>query len=69
MFVMAVRRDVQDRMAEASVGASVLLMKITISLSIADLDADDVELLQEISECTQLYLTNRCDPAVRVPAM
>ncbi len=25
--------------------------------------------MQEIAECSQLYLTNRCDPAVRVPAM
>ncbi|RXK36372.1 hypothetical protein M231_06338 [Tremella mesenterica] len=28
-----------------------------------------VEVLQEISECTNLYLTNRCDPSTRVPAM
>jgi len=31
--------------------------------------ADDAELLQEIAECTNLYLTNRCDPSLRVPAM
>jgi hypothetical protein len=28
-----------------------------------------VELLQEIAECTNLYLTNRCEPHLRVPAM
>ncbi|KAK8849686.1 hypothetical protein IAR55_005021 [Kwoniella newhampshirensis] len=28
-----------------------------------------VEILQEIAECTNLYLTNRCDPTLRVPAM
>ncbi|WWC92790.1 uncharacterized protein L201_007749 [Kwoniella dendrophila CBS 6074] len=28
-----------------------------------------VEILQEIAECTNLYLTNRCDPVLRVPAM
>ncbi|CAD6565415.1 MAG: hypothetical protein TREMPRED_001171 [Tremellales sp. Tagirdzhanova-0007] len=28
-----------------------------------------VEILQEIAECTNLYLRNRCDPTLRVPAM
>ncbi|ORY34716.1 Di-sulfide bridge nucleocytoplasmic transport domain-domain-containing protein [Naematelia encephala] len=27
------------------------------------------EILQEIAECSHLYLTNRCDPTLRVPAM
>ncbi|RSH93329.1 hypothetical protein EHS25_007683 [Saitozyma podzolica] len=45
-FVLTVRRDVKERMQEAS-----------------------VEILQEIAECTKLYLTNRCDPTLRVPAM
>ncbi|KAL7425157.1 hypothetical protein Q5752_000845 [Cryptotrichosporon argae] len=45
-FVLAVRRDVHDRIEEYS-----------------------VEILQEIAGCTNAYLTNRCDPTLRVPAM
>lgn len=47
------------------------LISAPLPISIEDLvDADyDVELLQEIAECTSLYLTNRCDPSMRVPAM
>jgi hypothetical protein len=37
-------------------------------LTVSD-EADGPELLQEIAECTNLYLTNRCDPSLRVPAM
>jgi hypothetical protein len=62
-FVLTVRRDVQDKMAEASIGMSPcdqLCMESVAELS---------EILQEISECSQLYLTNRCDPSLRVPAM
>jgi len=59
-FVLTVKRDVQDRMREHSVGAS---------FQPRCGQADCVELLQEIAECTNLYLTNRCDPSLRVPAM
>ncbi|ORX37705.1 Di-sulfide bridge nucleocytoplasmic transport domain-domain-containing protein [Kockovaella imperatae] len=45
-LLLAIRRDVHDRMIEVS-----------------------TEILQEIAECNHLYLTNRCDPALRVPAM
>ncbi|TXT04369.1 hypothetical protein VHUM_04136 [Vanrija humicola] len=45
-FILAVRRDVQERIDEVS-----------------------VEILQEIAECSQLYLKNRCEPEFRVPAM
>jgi hypothetical protein len=63
LFVMTVRRDVNDRMSEASVGelyptGKELCAQLTTT-----------EIMQEIAECSQLYLTNRCDPAVRVPAM
>lgn len=62
-FVLTVTRDVQDRMREHSVGKSSFRVRPAISL------ADRIEILQEIAECTNLYLTNRCDPSLRVPAM
>ncbi|CAK9784020.1 hypothetical protein CC85DRAFT_268284 [Cutaneotrichosporon oleaginosum] len=45
-FVMAVQRDVKERIEEYS-----------------------IEYLQEISECSRSYLTNRCEAGTRVPAM
>lgn len=45
-FIIAIRRDVSERIDEYS-----------------------VEILQEIAQCTQAYVTNKCDPAQRVPAM
>lgn len=45
-FIIAIRRDVSERIDEYS-----------------------VEILQEIAQCTQAYVTNRCEPSTRVPAM
>lgn len=45
-FIVAIRRDVSERIDEYS-----------------------VEILQEIAQCTQAYVTNRCEPGQRVPAM
>lgn len=28
-----------------------------------------LDIMQEIAECSKLYLANRCEPALRVPAM
>ena len=58
-LVMAVRRDVRDRMQEHSAGQLIRDSR----------NADEAEILQEIAECTKLYLTNRCAPDLRVPAM
>lgn len=33
------------------------------------IDEYSVEILQEIAQCTQAYMTNRCEPGQRVPAM
>ena len=30
---------------------------------------DRIEILQEISTCTNMYLINRCEPSTRIPAM
>ncbi|KAL1405066.1 hypothetical protein Q8F55_008689 [Vanrija albida] len=45
-FILAVRRDVQERIDEVA-----------------------VEILQEIGDCSKLYIKNRCEPELRVPAM
>ncbi|BEI79553.1 hypothetical protein CcaverHIS002_0100820 [Cutaneotrichosporon cavernicola] len=45
-FVLAVQRDVKERIEEYS-----------------------VEYLQDISECSRSYFTNRCEAGTRVPAM
>ncbi|WWC73706.1 uncharacterized protein I206_107678 [Kwoniella pini CBS 10737] len=43
---------------------------LTVRRDVKDkMQEHSVEILQEIAECTNLYLTNRCDPALRVPAM
>jgi hypothetical protein len=58
-LVLTIRRDVKDRMQEASLGkgAAGRAQGLTI------------EMRQEIAECTKLFVTNRCDPEFRVPAM
>ncbi|WVW86940.1 hypothetical protein I302_108996 [Kwoniella bestiolae CBS 10118] len=43
---------------------------LTVRRDVKDkMQEHSVEILQEIAECTNLYLTNRCDPVLRVPAM
>ncbi|WWC65791.1 uncharacterized protein I303_108413 [Kwoniella dejecticola CBS 10117] len=43
---------------------------LTVRRDVKDkMQEHSVEILQEIAECTNLYLTNRCDPTLRVPAM
>ncbi|WRT69685.1 uncharacterized protein IL334_006675 [Kwoniella shivajii] len=43
---------------------------LTVRRDVKDkMQEHSVEILQEIAECTTLYLTNRCDPVLRVPAM
>ncbi|WVR08074.1 hypothetical protein IAU60_005120 [Kwoniella sp. DSM 27419] len=47
-----------------------VLLVMTVQRDVKDKMREySVEILQEIAECTNLYLTNRCDPALRVPAM
>jgi hypothetical protein len=54
--------DVKDKQRQAVAGESG-------KTPLATLSADSAELLDDISECTRFYTTNRCDPDVRVPAM
>ncbi|WWD20315.1 hypothetical protein CI109_104791 [Kwoniella shandongensis] len=47
-----------------------VLFVLTVRRDVKDkMQEYSVEILQEIAECTNLYLTNRCDPTFRVPAM
>ncbi|WVF68498.1 hypothetical protein IAT40_003265 [Kwoniella sp. CBS 6097] len=47
-----------------------VLLIMTVQRDVKDKMREySVEILQEIAECTNLYLTNRCDPTFRVPAM
>ncbi|WVQ96045.1 hypothetical protein IAU59_003145 [Kwoniella sp. CBS 9459] len=47
-----------------------VLLVMTVQRDVKDKMREySVEILQEIAECTNLYLTNRCDPTFRVPAM
>jgi hypothetical protein len=52
-----------------TVCANTLSVGLSFCVRTATSLADRIEILQEIAECTNLYLTNRCDPSLRVPAM
>lgn len=54
--------DVKDKQRQAVAGESPARTRAASC-------ADSAELLDDISECTRFYTTNRCAPDVRVPAM
>lgn len=54
--------DVKDKQRQAVAG----MLRTVLT---ASLYADRAELLDDISECTRFYTTNRCAPDIRVPAM